>query len=120
MKKLLYVCLAVAFIFTACSKSSSNDPSQFAGSWSGTFSGGDNGTWAATISSSGAVNGNTSSVNGNGTVTGSVTDNGSFSATVGSGSLGTIFSGQMSGNSGNGTWSNSSEDLSGTWSGNKQ
>ena len=53
-------------------------------------------------------------------VNGSVTNSGSFSATAGTGTLGTNFVGQFSGNSGSGTWINSSVSYTGTWEGSKE
>ena len=123
MKKLLYLCLAVAFIFTACKKEDDNSSSTspYAGNWSGQYQGGEAGIWYGTISAAGALNGFAES-NSNETfaATGSVTNNGSFYATFGTTSSGATFQGTLNGNSGSGTWSNSSEGLSGTWSGNKQ
>ena len=123
MKKLLYTFLAVSILFSACNKDDDNTTtnSQFSGNWTGTYSGGDSGIWDATISLNGAVNGSSTNANGdNQTLSGSVTNSGSFSATVGVGSLGSNFVGQFSGNSGNGTWSNSAASLTGTWEGTKQ
>ena len=121
MKKLLYTLLAVSLIFSACKKEEDNASSQFSGSWTGTYSGDDSGVWAATISSTGNINGSaTNSLGDNQTLSGSVTTNGSFSATVGTGTLGSNFVGQFSGNSGSGTWSNSSVGFTGTWEGDKQ
>ena len=129
MKKLLYILLAVSLIFSACKKDNNNNNntntstnSQFSGDWEGTFSGDDYGYWTAIISSTGNINGSTVS-NQTGdlqTLNGSVTNSGSFSATVGTGTLGSNFVGQFSGNSGSGTWSNSSVGFTGTWEGDKQ
>ena len=119
MKKILYIFLATSLIFSSCSED--DDTNQFSGDWAGTYSGDDSGVWAATVSTSGAVNGNSTNANGdNQTLNGSVTNSGSFSATVGTGSLGSDFVGQLSGNSGNGTWSNSVLSFTGTWQGTKQ
>ena len=123
MKKLFYTFLAVSILFCACKKDDDNTTtnSQFSGNWTGTYSGGDSGVWAATISLNGAVNGSSTNANGdNQTLSGSVTNSGSFSAAVGVGSLESTFIGELSGNSGNGTWSNSAANLSGTWLGTKQ
>jgi len=119
MKKLLYIFLATSLIFSSCSDD--DDTNQFTGNWTGTYSGDDSGIWIATIVANGSVNGNSTNSNGDDqTLSGSVTNNGSFSATVGTGSLGSNFSGQLSGNSGNGTWSNSALSFDGTWQGTKQ
>jgi len=126
MKKLLYIFLATSLIFTACKKeddsSTTPTPNQFSGNWAGTYSGDDSGMWAATISLNGAVNGNSTNSNGdNQTLSGSVTNSGSFSATVGTGSLGSDFIGQLSGDTANGTWKLSIDTtFNGTWEGAKQ
>ena len=125
MKKILYTFLAVSIIFAACKKDDNNTAtatnSQFSGDWAGTFSGDDSGLWTAIISSTGSIDGSsTSSSAGNQTLSGSVTNSGSFAATVGTGTLGSEFVGQFSGNSGSGTWSNLSAGFTGTWEGTKQ
>jgi len=124
MKKILLIVLLIPLLFTTCKKeedNTSSTSSQFSGSWTGTYSGDDSGVWAATISSTGDVNGNSTNANGdNQTLSGSVTNSGSFSATVGTGTLGSNFVGQFSGNSGSGTWSNSSVGFTGTWEGDKK
>jgi hypothetical protein len=118
MKKILLIVLLIPLLFTTCKKEEDNT---FSGSWTGTYSGDDYGIWAATISSTGNINGSaTNSLGDNQTLSGSVTTNGSFSATVGTGTLGSNFVGQFSGNSGSGTWSNSSVGFTGTWEGDKQ
>ena len=124
MKKLLYTLLAVSILFSACKKDKNNTTtatnSQFSGNWEGTFSGDDYGYWTAIISSTGNISGSTvSDQNGElQTISGSVTNSGSFSATDGTGTLGSNFVGQLSGNSGSGTWSASS--VAGTWEGDKE
>jgi hypothetical protein len=52
-------------------------------------------------------------------INGNVNSDGKFTATVGTTSLGYNFVGQLNGNSGSGTWKNSSETQSGSWSGTK-
>jgi hypothetical protein len=124
MKKLLYIFLATSLMFTSCSEdddATAAITNQFSGNWTGTYSGGDSGVWAATMALNGAVNGSSTNANGNNqTLSGSVTNSGSFSATVGTGTLGSEFIGTLSGNTGNGTWSNSAAGLTGTWEGVKQ
>ena len=121
MKKLLYIFLATSLIFSSCSDDDDDDTNQFTGNWTGTYSGDDSGICIATIAANGSVNGNSTNSNEDDqTLSGSVTNNGSFSATVGTGSLGSNFSGQLSGNSGNGTCSNSALSFDGTWQGTKQ
>ena len=119
MKKLFYILLAVSLIFSSCKKE--EEDNIFSGNWTGTYSGNDSGVWAATISSTGDINGSSTNSSGdNQNLSGSVTSNGSFSATAGTGTLGSNFVGQLSGNSGSGTWSISSVGFTGTWEGYKQ
>ena len=56
MKKLLL--LSAMLIFACSSDDSSDNNSQFEGEWSGTFDGGDSGTWTATVDSDGSLVGN--------------------------------------------------------------
>jgi hypothetical protein len=125
MKKLLL--LSALLIFACSSDDSDNDndnnnnSSQFEGEWSGTFSGGDNGTWTAAINSNGDVSGTAHSTTFSDTydLEGYVSASGQFQATFGTSSVGGEFIGQLNGNSGSGTWVNTGAELSGTWSGNK-
>jgi hypothetical protein len=124
MKKLLYIFLATSLMFTSCSEdddATAPITNQFSGNWTGTYSGGDSGIWTATISSNGNVNGNSTNANGDlQSLSGSVTNSGTFSATVGTGTLGSSFTGTLNGNNGVGVWENSSLNLTGTWVGVKQ
>jgi hypothetical protein len=117
MKKLLYLFLAVSFIFAACKK---DDDNQFSGNWTGTYTGDDSGIWTATITTNGEVNGNSTNANGDlQSLSGTVTNSGTFSATVGTGSLGSSFTGTLSGNNGVGVWENLALQYTGTWAGTK-
>tara|TARA_B110000908_G_C9878759_1_gene281676 strand:+ start:138 stop:512 length:375 start_codon:yes stop_codon:yes gene_type:complete len=124
MKKLLYLFLATSLIFSSCSEDddiTTPITNQFSGNWTGTYTGDDSGIWAATIASNGTVNGNSTNANGDlQSLSGSVTNSGTFSATVGTGTLGSSFTGTLSGNNGIGVWENSSFSLTGTWAGEKQ
>jgi len=122
MRKILYILLLTSIIFSACKEEENNPDSPFIGYWSGNYSGDDDsGIWNGTISANGDINGTASSsssdlpdfINLNGTVTNS----GSFTAAIGVGSSGINFIGQLSGNSGNGTWSSTTNGWSGTWQG---
>lgn len=127
MKKLLLL----TFVFTlfACSgedddntnSEDDNTNSEFEGIWSGQFSGGDNGRWTAYIESNGTVSGSAFSItfSENYFLVGSVGSSGEFQATLGTSSNGGVFTGQLNGNSGSGTWENSDAMTSGIWSGSK-
>ena len=119
MKKLLYTFLAVSIIFLACKKEEENPSSPFVGYWSGNYSGDYDGQWDANISSAGEINGGAYSVDlpEGVDLNGTVTNSGDFTAIIGTGSLGINFIGQLSGNSGSGTWSSSTDSSIGTWVG---
>ena len=107
------------------SGSGSEDPdagvTQFAGNWSGTYTGEENGTWSCTADSSGAIHGSTSGPYGNFSLVGSVTSDGNFAATAGDVTTGASFTGQMSTTGAmNGTWHNPSYGLRGTFTGTRQ
>ena len=123
MKKLLLL----TFVFTlfACSGGDDDNDnttnSEFQGELSGTFSVDDNGTWTAGINSNGDVSGTANSTTFSDTYSleGSVSSSGQFQATFGTSSAGGGFTGQLNGNSGSGTWVNTSAMMSGSWSGSK-
>ena len=120
MRKLLYTFLAVSIIFSACKKEEDHTPnSPFVGYWSGNYSGDYDGQWNANISSAGEINGGAYSVDlpEGVDLNGTVTNSGDFTAIIGTGSLGINFIGQLSGNSGSGTWSSSTDSSIGAWEG---
>ncbi len=90
----------------------------YAGSYSGTFLGGDSGTWVISISSSGTIAG--SGVNSDG-LSGSLNGQGSSdgSITIGNVSSGATFTGRVNSATGAmaGTWTDSNAGKTGTWSG---
>ena len=106
--------LSVLF-FPVLSPASENT---YAGNYSGTFSGGDSGSWVLTISSTGAISG--SGVNSRG-VSGSMSGQSSADGaiTMGVVSSGASFTGSINAATGaiSGTWSDSLSGKSGTWSG---
>lgn len=115
----------LAILTTSCVKD--NDPEEgverFTGLWSGTYSGNvDSGTWEVTIREDGTITGTATSTPMSQTygVSGTVSDDGDFHATAGSATTGTTFTGTLTATSGNGTWENATNGLSGTWSGSKQ
>jgi hypothetical protein len=125
MKKLIYILICCPIIFlTSCSSGGGDSVTacQFTGNWSGTYTGDESGTLHGTISASCAVSGDVipsgSAVSY--PASGSVTSGGNFSATVGSVSTGAVFEGQLSGNTGSGTWTNLYEGMQGTWQVSKQ
>lgn len=90
----------------------------FAGNHSGTYSGGDTGTWQITANTSGVISGtSTSNAGGACTISGIMGSNGSVTLTSGGTSCGSSFTGSYSPVSGaiTGTWSDTV--ISGTFSG---
>jgi hypothetical protein len=124
MKKLIYLFLAIGISFASCTKDEDDENSncQFTGNWSGTYTGDESGTLYGTISASCVVSGDVIPTGSGDSypASGSVTNSGNFSATVGSVSTGAVFEGQLSGNTGSGTWTNSAEGWTGTWQVSKQ
>ena len=97
--------------------------SNFEGNWNGQYTGNDdNGNWTVNINSDGIVSGTaTSSVfSESSDINGITSENGTLTATLGTTSSGGVFIGQLNGNSGNGTWTNTSLNYNGNWTGNKQ
>ena len=115
MKNKIYLLLVILMVFIGCSKGGSSDSNCiYDGYWTGTYSGDESGIVYGSISNcsiSGYVDDGIDSY----PVSGSVTNNGAFSATAGSASTGAVFQGQLSGNTGSGTWINASAGLQGTW-----
>lgn len=126
MKKGIYILLVIlSFSISSCSKNDDDNTTksfEFAGTWSGSYTGDEAGTWTATISESGTLTGKvketTSSIES--TLNGTVTTDGALAATAGTTSQGYDFVGKLNGNSGSGTWTNTSSNHSGNWSGNKE
>jgi hypothetical protein len=113
--------ILATFLLFACKKDNDAQPSQYEGNWKGVYSGDESGTWNININKKGVVTGSAKSnastiyeLNGN------VTNSGSFSATAGSTSTGTTFTGQLSENNASGTWKNTLVNVKGVWSGSKQ
>lgn len=125
MKKIaikLSISIFMIMLVTACS----NDDTDvmdvpFAGEWSGTFSGGDSGTWSITIGNSGSVTGEVFSNNLQGSleVKGTVDTRGDFRATAGSAENGATYTGTFTENSGSGEWENTADQISGIWEGSR-
>ena len=92
---------------------------EYAGNWSGTFSGGDQGNCQVVISDLGAISGTCASTNnGGGTFNlgGTVSSSGDSTATSGSASTGATFTGTYTrGGQVTGQWTNSQFNLNGTW-----
>lgn len=96
--------------------------SNFQGLWTGTYTGGDSGTWSININEYGLVSGTaystvfvqSFSINGNASF------NGQLTATLGNVSTGSTFTGFLNGDSNaNGNWQNPILNISGTWSGSR-
>ena len=121
--KIIYVILVLA-VGLSCSTDNGNESQEqaiFAGNWSGTYTGGDSGTWTATIDSNGSVEGEALSNNLQQSLplNGSIDTSGDFRATVGSAMNGATFKGAFASDQGSGTWENSTDQISGSWTGTK-
>lgn len=126
MKRIVFILGFIIFVLSNQSCESDNDEntapnSEFAGEWSGSYTGDLDGVWAASISNEGIVSGTvTTSTGQSGSLSGSVTSNGLFTATAGSSTGGSDFIGDVVGSSAFGTWKDRTSDLHGTWEGEKK
>ncbi len=97
------------------------DAAGYAGYYSGTYSGGDNGTWTITISSGGSITGMARSGIDESiyTVNGQASSSGSLTMTSGSVSDGATFAGTINSTTGviSGTWTNIYYGIGGSFSG---
>jgi len=128
MKKtilLTFTFLTLIFL-NSCSNNDDNNSTPaftYQGNWSGTYTGTqDNGIWNANVNSSGVVTGTaTSSVfTESYQLNGTVSNIGVFNATFGTSSVGGQFNGQMNETNASGTWTNTSANMNGNWTGTKQ
>ncbi len=102
---------------SACKKSGDN---AFQGTWTGTFTGNDSGSWTVYVNDNGTVTGlgNSTVAATSFTIEGRINNAGNLVATFGTSSLDGTFNGTMSGRQCSGTWSNG--NYQGPWSGTKQ
>lgn len=119
-------------VMTAASCSKDDDTTQpagntdsvYMGSWEGVFTGGDNGTWTMEVDKEGKLTGSLTSSNSGTTYpfTGSFDSKGVISTTIDVGGVIIDFegSGSADGKTADGTWGNSSANISGVWSGAKK
>ena len=125
MKNVLKITLFFLItLLISCSSDDDNDNQPqliFAGEWSGTYSGGDRGTWNATIGETGTVSGEAFSNNSQQSLplTGTIATDGEFRATAGTAENGATFSGTFTVGSSSGTWENTAAQVSGTWTGSR-
>jgi hypothetical protein len=119
----LLLCLTLS-VFN-CSGSDDNDTEEefslivIAGPWSGTFDGGDSGTYSVIVSTDGTVAGTAFSndLQQNLALNGTIDDDGNLDAVVGSAANGASFTGKFRATTSSGTWNNPNLNLSGTWTG---
>lgn len=121
--------LVLCFIAFSCKEKDEtttpqNTESAYKGNWSGTFTGGDNGTWDIVVDKEGKFSGSffSTNVQANFAVdSGMVSTTGTFTASINVNGTLLDFDGQaVSSDSANGTWGNPSSGLTGTWSGSKK
>ena len=125
MKTLLKISLLFIVLFTVgCSKDDEDtgDLELYVGSWSGTFSGSDSGTFLVTIYIDGEVSGTAFSNNlkQNIPLNGEIDESGNFDAVLGVSDSGASFTGKFTETKASGTWKNPPLNFSGTWNGVKQ
>lgn len=119
--------LSIAIVLSSCSSNDDNvleeefSLIEIAGPWSGTFSGGDSGTYAVVVSTDGKVTGTAFSNDLQQTLTlnGTIDDDGNLDAVVGSAANGASFTGKFRATTSSGTWRNPNLNLNGTWEGTK-
>ena len=128
MKNLLLSFLVViAIFFVACEE---DDVKPFEGTWSGTYTGGDSGTWEATVTYSsddgvGVVTGTTTSSNaggGNSQIAGALGSDGTITAAIGTTNDGGEWLGKFEKKDASGTWKSkdpNGNSVEGTWTGKK-
>jgi len=130
-KHFLTICIfsTLAFGSVSCDSSDDNHVHQenklekFKGTWVGTFSGGDTGSWTAIIDAAGKATGTVTSnsvASVNFVLTGNVTENGTInvSYSYNGQEVGTM-TGTLTEKTGSGTWESPLQDLDGTWTGTK-
>jgi len=124
MKKLLLLLTLITFTFQSCSGSDDDSveetvASPYEGSWSGTFTGDDTGTWTIIIAADNSTTSRTFSNNANATVlgTGSVTASGKVKGISGNGAT---TNGQITGTTVSGFWANTAQNIGGEFSGQKE
>lgn len=126
MKINLFACLIALFAFGACKEDEKvvTQPVvktyEFAGTWSGTYSGIDNGTWTMNIGQDGSLSGSATSNLAGETfdLVGQADSVGNLTSTI-STSTGSTFNGKLVGKAGSGTWVNAASNSGGPWSGTK-
>lgn len=128
MKKIL-ILIPILWVFNSCSRSTIshsqpiNQTVNFIGTWTGSYSGSDNGAWIIFIDANGIANGRAHSIvyNEDVDVSGTVDASGNLNAVLGSTSNGGYFKGKLTGTTGKGTWQNNlGTPHSGIWTGAKQ
>jgi hypothetical protein len=95
----------------------------YMGSWEGTFTGGDVGTWQMEVDKDGKFSGSFTGQTGNifYFTDGSINETGVITAIIDVNGVTLDFDGQGSGgNSATGTWGNPSANITGTWLGSKK
>ena len=119
-KILVYLILGV-FLLNSCSNVE-NDMYVYEGVWSGQYGGNvDSGNWSIRIDTNKTVVGTFTSIQSSNSypVIGVISENGVLNATISMGEITGEFSGHFMDNTAFGTWTNNTEDDSGTWNGTK-
>ncbi len=120
MKKVLLIAAAIILGLSSCKD---DEYKEYEGTWAGTYTGGDTGSWRVNVDDEGKITGlltPDSLGNFNFDITGSVNTDGSLSAEVNVFITTVNFTGTLSGNNGSGVWQNAAQGIQGTWTGTKQ
>ena len=126
--KLLSIVLLGMFALVGCTQEEDpvvEDPkSAYMGTWEGTFSGDDSGTWTMLVDQEGAFSGTVYASGGQNPypLTGTVDDTGAMEAYIDINGSILDFDGQVAPDkvTASGTWGNPALKLTGTWEGSKQ
>jgi len=124
MKKIsFWASFLLFFIIVSCNDDDNDNPFEpYLGAWSGTYKGGDTGSWTANIDNEGSISGfavSDSLQNFPMDLTGSLSETGEFEAEAFLLSNQIEFSGQLVNDSAFGTWVNFSQEIAGNWFGEK-
>ncbi len=119
LKKFTLAMLMLFFAASACKK---NPYENYEGSWSGTYQGGDSGSWNVNIDDEGKISGTAESDSVPDfpfDFDGQLSEDGDFDASVDLFFTTAEFEGKIDGSNASGTWKNEGDQINGTWSGKK-
>jgi len=119
MKKLILLSFACVTLLVSCKN---KDYKDYKGTWKGSYSGDDNGTWSIEVDEEGNIDGSARSNSAPDypfTLEGSLSKDGNFEAEADLFFSTVKFNGKLKDDKANGTWKNAQDSISGTWTGKK-